>query len=285
MGEGVVSYLDHLIYYLFLQSEVGVFHPHMFYVRLFIILCGSAMCILFIAGVCRMLLRYQRYDFLFFCPVVIVLGLLSLKTRGNFIRYISLAVPFFCVIAAWGMDALIKILRFSRVRFIFVCAVLFVSAFECFKAASAFVGVSSGYDEMKNYLMKNNGERHLATINSFSEFYFGRNVADKLPSNITDALEVLRSGNFKYVVLDFMAHRAIGKTLKEVIENKCVPAVSFNNEIGTNFFIAVESLGYGHLKPGYLRNALSDSKSKKINVYFARDVLQALELYNTRESA
>jgi hypothetical protein len=138
----------------------------------------------------------------------------------------------------------------------------------------------SGYREAMRYLSGHKGANHLATINSFSEFYFGRNVAEQTPPTLDELKDVLRDGGYRFVVLDFMSHRVLKKETKMFIESRCRPCAVFANEIGANYFTLIESLGYHHFEKDYIKNALVDPYAKVIAIYKAQDILEQLSIRN-----
>ena len=140
--------------------------------------------------------------------------------------------------------------------------------------------ISSGYEESKVYLEQNRGEQNLSTSNSYFEFYFGRNISEQIPPTLDAIGYLLKEGNFKFIILDFMSHRVLKKEAKVFIEEQCKPVARFKNEIGTNAFTLIESLGYRHDAKDYIRKALSDPHSQYIEIYKASDVLEALSRRN-----
>ena len=134
--------------------------------------------------------------------------------------------------------------------------------------------------DLFQYLEDNDGQRHLSTDNSYSEFYFGRNIAEQLPNKLLDLKTLLNSGNYKYIVMDFMSHRVARGEVKNYIENNFKPITSIKNDIGNNYFTLIESMGYRHFIKDYIENAMNDKHSAFIDIYDAKEILTALNQIN-----
>lgn len=268
IDKGVFGYFDQLYYYLLAQSSAGSYSFHSLYLKLFFFLNGVAITSFCVIGSVLIVLSGKMRKWFVFIPAFILFALLSFKTRGDFIRYSSAAVPFFIIAAAHGVFRVRMIMRGAFVKRLFTMAVLFIAFCEGAFISAGFVFCGSGYEELAGFLKKNNGDRHLATINSYSEFYFGRNVASQMPRDLDEFRECVASGDYKYAVVDYMAYRVMSPELVAYFENELSPVFVIDNEVGSNEWLAMESLGYGHSKPGYFKNAISSYFSDKIRVYY-----------------
>ena len=130
------------------------------------------------------------------------------------------------------------------------------------------------------YLESVDGARHVSTVNPYSEFYFGRNVAEQIPVDLPRIEKIIHEGGFQYRVVDFMSHRVLAKGTREFIQEKCTPIAHIRNEIGDNYWMLVESLGYRHFLPNYIKDALNDEHSGYIEIYRSSDFLDALSREN-----
>lgn len=276
-AKDMLSYFDQISFYLFAQSKYGAYHFHSLYVHFFQLLNGWVMTSLAGIGCIVLAIRRRRTDLLLLVPLCVPFIMLSVKSRGNSLRYISLCLPF---VAASAGIALVHILSLiadrKRLQRIILFGVLISVLFANIESIGNFMSVRSGYAEAHKVLKELGGERHLSTNNAYGEFYFGRNVAEQTPRTIESMRETLEDGSYRYVVLDFMSHRVLEKKTKELIERACVPVRSIPNPIGDNYYFLIESLGYRHFIPGYIREALADPYASSIVIYDARDVLVAL---------
>lgn len=275
----VYTYLDQLRYYLFFQSSKGEWHFHALYIRFFNDFNGILMTSL--AGIgCVMLFRkISIRSIVCILSALIPFVFLSIKSRGNSIRYISIALPFISLYSAIALSAILnRVFRSAgrSVQWKKAAVVLIVCAVS-FPRAIPFLTMNSGYAEAYEYLREHNGARNLSTSNAYFEFYFGRNVAEQTPRSFTDFREVLSSGDYRYVVLDFMSHRVLPKEVKALIEKNCTPVALIPNPIGTDMITLMESLGYRHFIPRYLENAYADPLSRFVVIYDAADIVPFFE--------
>jgi 4-amino-4-deoxy-L-arabinose transferase-like glycosyltransferase len=277
MDGNVFSYFDQLGFYLLFQSHAGAFYVHSLYIRYFTELNGIMMSSLALIGFFVLLHKPHKGNIVCILSGLIPFVLLSVKSRGNSIRYISIVLPFLSIYAAVAVYYLFSVIR-SEHRLIKFSKFLFIIylCFSAFFPVLQFTGLNSGYAEAAAFLRENSGARNLSTSNAYFEYYFGRNVAEKIPDSLNDIEALLRAGNYRFIVLDFMSHRVLRAEAKAFIESQCTPCVSIENPIGRNIYTLMESLGYRHFIPGYLENALADPNASKITVYRAEDVLDAL---------
>jgi len=273
------SYLGQLFCCLSTQGKHGMMLWHTFYWDLFLHFHGFLITALAIFGCIALLASRSKKGILIVFPLVVLVGLLSMKTRGNMIRYCSLSVPFFCAAAAYGFTIIVQCIKRHKIILIMTIigtSIIFVN--HAIPAALPFVFEKSGYEEMKQYLVENDGAAHLSTSNAFSEFFFGRNVADQVPHSMDALQKTLTKGNYKYVVLDFCSNRIISPELKAFIESQCTPVIRIPNSIGKNMLIAVESHSFWHTRKEAFYNAINDPHAVYIDIYDAPDVLNALEV-------
>jgi hypothetical protein len=275
MPFNMVSYFQQLYYYTVTQATHGVIYPHALYVIFFVMLNGFPLTALSVIGLAVLLRRPSVRGMLILLPALVLFITLSIKTRGNSLRYISVALPFVAAMSALGLEKIVLISGMSKRAWpLWVIAGL-VSVSSLLHVRP-LLDMRSGYAEAYAYVAQHGGTRYLATNNSFFEFYAGRNVAEQVPGTI-DALEqAMAEGDYSYVVLDFMSHRVLGSDTKQAIETYATPVMRLSNPVGTHVITLIESLGYRHHTPAYLANALADPHAALIEIYAAADVLHAL---------
>lgn len=276
--ENVYTYFDQLRYYLFFQSSTGEWHIHDLYIRFFNEFNGVLMTSLAGIGFVMLFRKIRICSIVCILSALIPFVLLSVKSRGNAIRYMSIALPFISLYSAIALSAILnRVFRSAErsTQWKKAAIVLIVCAMS-FPRAIPFLTMRSGYAEAYEYLREHNGGRNLSTSNAYFEFYFGRNVAEQTPRSVAAFREVLSSGDYQYVVLDFMSHRVLTKEVKTLIEDNCTPVTLIPNPIGTHTITLMESLGYRHFIPRYLENAYTDPLSKFIAIYDATDILSHL---------
>ncbi|MBU1862820.1 MAG: glycosyltransferase family 39 protein [Candidatus Omnitrophica bacterium] len=281
MPKNIFGYFNQLIYYLVFQSKAGTFLIHDLYIDFFLKLNGVALTSLSLIGLIMLIKRHSPKDLLVALPGLIVFTVLSIKTRGNSLRYISLALPFIAALAAVALVQLflyIPLHKKTRTTLIAITALIvsYTSIYNIIELTT----IRAGYQSAMEYLRQNHGERHLSTSNAYSEFYFGRNVAEQTPARREDLKTLLQEGAYRYVVLDFMSHRVLKKDTKAIIENYCTPVARIKNDIGKNYFTLIESVGYRHHKKNYIRDALNDPHAAFIEIYDADAVLRVLSVRN-----
>lgn len=277
IGASANGFFAQIVYYLFFQGQSGDYLLHPLYLHFFIMFSGVVWTCLALAGLSNVAWRRRIVDLFVMGIPCIVLIFLSIKTRGNAIRYASLAIPFLCIASAVCLGDILSIVKRRWVRitvlvsFIAAIGVVNVVAFARYVPA-----MRSGYVEAMAYIETlDGGENHLATTNSISEFYLGRNVADALPRSREAIIEKLATGEYKYVVIDYMMYR-VAPSLAPVIHEKAMPIHVIPNPMGSNIIMLMESLHYRHGNPTYLSNALNDPRSAYIEIYRAEDILAAL---------
>jgi 4-amino-4-deoxy-L-arabinose transferase-like glycosyltransferase len=274
----VYAYLDQLRYYLFFQSGSGKWHIHDLYIRMFVDFNGVLLTSLSVIGFVLLLKKPRIQNVVCILSALIPFVLLSVKSRGNSIRYISIALPFISLYAALAFSSIMnRLIRPGRRHAVVIRVVIvfFVCALSL-KTALPFLTMNSGYAEAARFMRANNGEKSLATTNPYFEFYFGRNVAEQTPRTREDLRAVLETGDYRYVVLDFMAHRVLPRETRRLIQEGARPIASIPNQIGTHAYTLMESLGYRHFISGYLEDAYADPFSQWITIYDAADVLRVL---------
>ncbi len=265
MPQNIFSYMEQLKYYLFFQAKKGEFYPHILYFKFFIALNGFMFTLFSFIGIGFFLKRFNHKLFLIVAPPIFLFLLLSLKTRGNSLRYISLAIPYFAVFAANGFYFVSKNILKSDFRYSVVLLLLIL--LPSLINAYSLITIRSGYKKAAEWLELHNGKSHLNTSNSYFEFYFGRNVCEQVPSNINKLKSMLNSGKYKYVLFDFMAKRVCPGEVSEYVKKKFLKVKRIPNNIGKNPIYLMESLGYRHLIKDYIKNALSDEDSAYITIY------------------
>jgi len=277
IDQNIFTYFDQLCFYLLFQSNAGSYHIHDLYIRFFCDLNGVMMSSLALVGFCILFKNIRMTNIVCILSGLIPFILLSIKSRGNSIRYISIVLPFLSIYSAVAVNYLIGLIRskriYARISVGFFVLILCVSTA---KSALPFINLNSGYFEAANVLRSQGGEQNLSTNNAYFEFYFGRNIAEQIPDTLEEIESLLDTGIYKFVVIDFMSHRVLRPSAKAFIETNCIPYATVNNPIGSNIYTLMESLGYRHFIADYLRDALKDPYGSKINIYLAEDVLVQL---------
>ncbi len=277
--QDISGYFDQLLFYLNSQSHHGKIYPHTLYVKFLSQLNSIPITVISFIGIFILLKRHKIKDILITFPPIIVFTMLSLKTRGNSLRYISLALPFFSATAAIAYISIIRLIRLKNRGSIIVVTIITIalSGLSMSKVADLLT-IKSGYEDAMVYLKENKGERNLSTSNAYFEYYFGRNVSEQIPPKLEGLEKILKEGKYKFIVMDFMSHRVIRKETKDFIETKFKPIIRIKNQIGDNYFTLIESMGYRHLIKDYIKNALNDEHASYIEIYNAREVLDTLSL-------
>jgi hypothetical protein len=275
--ENVLTYKDQLIHYLLFQSSSGSYIIHDLYPRFFIGLNGILLTSLSLMGFLLLCLKPRLKHCVFIFVSFVPFVLLSTKSRGNSLRYISIVLPFLAFYASFALNyifANIKIKKTIKNSLVVIAYVLIIITSA--RNAVPFLRLSSGYENAAHFLKTNNGERNLSTSNPYFEYYFGRNISEQIPKTLSELQTILEKENYAFIVLDFMSHRVLSLEAKIFIETFCQPVFTTENPIGVNKYTLMESLGYRHFIPGYIEKALNDSYAKYITIYKASDVLEAL---------
>jgi len=279
--QNVFSYKDQLFHYFFFQSQSGAFIMHDLYIRFFNELNGIAITSLSLIGFIALCIRPKVKKIIFLAAGLIPFVLLSIKSRGNSLRYISIALPFISFYAAYATRIIFvnraPFLSRTKLVSVVIIAVLCLSSFV---PIIPLMNITSGYATAADYVESHRGQALLSTSNAYFEYYFGRNVAEQTPRSLDELEDLLMTSDFKFIVIDFMAHRVLDKETKGFIESMCVPVKSIDNPIGDNQYTLMESLGYRHFIPGYIEKALDDPHGNKIDVYAVPDVLRSLKRRN-----
>lgn len=274
MPAGLITYFDQLRYYLLLQSGYGSWHFHSLYVFFSLHFQGILLTLCIIMGLFFLLYKHRKKDILCLFPAMVLFVLLSVKTRGNAIRYISLGIPFALSWAGIFIERITSGYLKSDIKKIGIISFLAVIIlFTQKKVYGDILFMQSGYKKAAQFV---SGKRSLATMNPFFEFYLGRNVVEQTPSSDNKMKEILKKNEFKYVIIDFFSHRMLEKSLRNRILEQVMPLAQFDNKIGSSKITLMESLGYRHKNNDYIKNALDDPKSSKILIYAVEDILKVL---------